>query len=161
MRVITFFALLILTTSGYAQHPKGDKTQDDVYYDGGDSRDPKSGKLIPKKTYKILVKNELTADENFKLVGQTLTSNDFVVDVKDKEYRTIKTFPLSMDNTTRGLRLVFIIRDHEISVSGEATLATLSQPVKNRVGGAFLQKCFNRMRDFVLKLGNNLQYVAE
>lgn len=161
MRVTAILMLVILAAAAYAQHPKGDKTQDDVYYDGGDSRDPKSGRLIPKKTYKVLVKNELTADENFTLVGQTLTDNDFVIDVKDKEYKTIKTFPLSMDNTTRGLRLVFIIRDHEISVSGQATLATLSQPVKNRVGGAFLQKCFNRMHDFALKLGNNLEYIAE
>ena len=115
----------------------------------------------PKKTFKLVVKNELTAEQNFNLVGRSLAESDFVIAVKDKEFNIITTSPKNLDNTARGLRLVFSIRDHEISVTGQATVATLSQAVRKGQGGAFVQLCFTKMQEFTVKLGPNLEYVTE
>ncbi len=38
--------------------------------------DPKE---VPNKTFKIIVINNLTADENFQLVGRTLIDNDYQI----------------------------------------------------------------------------------
>lgn len=160
----TFFALMIVffVFSGYAQKPvQKEKAQDDAYYDSADNKDSKSGNLAPKKTYEIVVKNELTADQNFTLVGQTLADNDFVIDVKDKEFKTIKTASKNLDNTARGLRLIFSIRDHEISITGQGTVASFSQPVIMGQGGSFIQKCFAKMQEFAMKLGSNLEYITD
>jgi len=114
----------------------------------------------PKNTYKILVKNKLTAAENFEIVGRTLVENDFVIDIKDKEFMTIKTAAKNIDKTTRGLRLLFSMRDHEISITGQGTLASFSQTIRKGQGGSYLRLCFERMCDFATKLGSDLKYVT-
>ena len=143
-----FIALLVVSQafSSYSQVP---------------GQDHNSGAQAPKKTYKIVVKNELTADQNFTLVGKSLAENDFMIEVKDKEFKTIRTASKSIDKTARGLRLLFSIRDHEISVTGQATVATFSQIVLKGKGGPFVQLCFEQMQEFAMKLGATVEFITE
>ncbi|MCX7100083.1 MAG: hypothetical protein NTX38_00945, partial [Methylobacter sp.] len=54
--------------------------QDDVYGPTEKKSDPKSTFQAPKGTWKISIKNDLSVDENFTLVGRTLADNDFIIE---------------------------------------------------------------------------------
>ena len=153
MKTILGLLFILISVTAQAQVEKYPQSDEEV--------NTKTIIQAPKKTYKILVKNKLTATENFELVGRTLAENDFVIEIKDKEFKTIKTAAKNIGKTTKGYRLIFSMRDHEISVTGQATLASFSIIVKKGQGGSFIQLCFARMQEFALKLGADLVYITE
>ena len=77
-------------------------------------------KEFPHKTYKIIVKNNLSADENFTLTGRTLIDNDYTIAIKDKDFYTIKTAKRELYKSRMGSYFLnFSNKDHSISVTGE------------------------------------------
>lgn len=128
----------------------------------------------PKKTWKILVKNNLSADDNFALVGRTLAENDFTIDKKDKEFYTIKTANKEIGKSISGTYfLTFIIKSNTIAVTGQYnTGLSLDfgsvrsenefEKIRNIGGrGSWPQKSFMKMHDFALLLGSQVEYITE
>ena len=144
--------------------------QDDVY----GPTEKKGTNQVPKKAWKILVKNNLTADENFTLVGRTLADNDYTIEVKDKEFYTIKTTPRDLAKISGRYFLSFSIRDKVISVTGQAILdmsISFGSGVKSEAAfgkiqnrgmlGSFDKIAFTRMQEFALLLGKEVEYVVD
>jgi len=46
---------------------------------------------IHKETTKIIVKNELSSDDNYKLVGKELIENGYEIETADKDFGSIRT----------------------------------------------------------------------
>ena len=127
----------------------------------------------PKKTWKIIVKNTLKADENFTLVGRTLIENDYFIDSKDKEFLTIKSGAREVGNVSGRYFLTIAVRDSMIYVTGQ-TNADISitmygvksesefEKISNKGARvSCMNIAFNHMNDFALKLGTNVEYVSE
>ena len=52
---------------------------------------------VPKKTWKIVIKNNKTIKENFQLIGEKLIENDFSIEKKDNEF-VILNVKVEMEN---------------------------------------------------------------
>jgi hypothetical protein len=72
----------------------------------------------PKKTWKILIKNSNNKELNYKLIGQTLIDNDFLIKKKDLDYLTIETKPKLTGAETSMFYLNFIAKDNSIILTG-------------------------------------------
>ena len=143
--------------------------QDDVY----GPPEKEGTNQAPKKAWKILIKNNLTADENFTLVGRTLADNDFTIEAKDKEFYTIKTAPREVGKISGRYFLSFSIRDKTISVTGQGTVdisldlggvkaESAFGKIQNRgMQGLFDKIAFNRMQEFAMLLGKDVEYVVD
>lgn len=127
----------------------------------------------PKKAWKIVIKNTLTADENFALVGRTLADNDYTIESKDKEFFTIKTGPREVGKISGRYFLSFSIRDKAIAVTGQtncdvsisiygAKSESSFEKISNRGARvSYMGYAFNHMNEFALKLGSDVQYITE
>lgn len=125
---------------------------------------------IPKKAYKIIIKNTLTADENFNLVGRTLADNDFTIESKDKEFGMIKTGIKPNGRFSQTFFYTFAIKQNEIAISGQwsvnASMNFGGATAENSfwkieyTNGEF-KRVFNSMNTFALKLGSDLKYITE
>ena len=123
-----------------------------------------SQSIIPKKAYKIIIINTLSAEENFILVGNTLASNDFTIESKDKEFGMIKTAVKLSGVWYTSHFYIFIIKQGEINITGQWSPA-------NSIGesSSFLitnkaevpKKLFNKMNNFALQLNPKLKYIVE
>jgi len=146
---------------------KGGK--DDVYYSDEKKTDTNA---IPKKAWKILIKNNLTADENFALVGRTLAENDFTIDTKDKEFFTIKSGTKDVGKVSGRYFFTFSVRDNVISVTGQtnsdvslsfgyAKSESSFEKIANRGAKlSYIGISFARMNEFALKLGPTVEYIT-
>ena len=129
---------------------------------------------IPKHTWKIVIKNTLSADENFTLVGRTLAENDYTIDTKDKEFYTIKTSVREIGKSLTGTYyLNFAIKEGSISITGQydaamelnlggVTAKSSPDKIENIGGrGSCPRISFGKMNDFALKLGSDPEYITD
>ena len=72
----------------------------------------------PKKTWKILIRNNKSAEENFTLIGKTIIENDFSIEKKDKEFFSIQTSPIRLEKLNALYYLNFITKDSLIILTG-------------------------------------------
>jgi len=162
MKSILTFVLILVSVSLFAQ--------DDVY---GPAEKKSDGPQVPKKTWKILIKTSLSADENFTLVGRTLADNDLQIETKDKEFYTIKTAPQEVGKAMGRYFLNFSIRDKVIAVTGQANAdisitvygvkqETQFEKIINKGSrSSCMSLAFIKMNDFAQKLGNDVEYIVD
>ena len=117
-------------------------------------------KHIPKKTSKIILENDLSKDDNFSHVIETLLDNDFSIEDKDEEYGTIKTDLEKVDGLNASYHFIFRAKENQIIVRGEYIIhATInyggaeSKPsfsdIENRGSrGSVPKKSFTAMYEF-------------
>lgn len=127
-------------------------------------------KEAPPKTSRIHVKNNLTRDENFKLLGEILLENGWLINSKDKEFYTIRTDYKEFGKRKGRISLNFFIKDNEIIVSGKLFWPTV---FRRTIESSFLIKkkgsdespvlvSFEKMFDFALLIPHsNLEYQSE
>jgi len=145
--------------------------QDDVY---GPTEKKSTTPQAPKKAWKIIIRNSLTADENFTMVGRTLADNDFTIETKDKEFYTIKTTIRDIKKEAGRYFLSFSVRDNVISITGQAILdvnvsfvsgitkeAAFGKIQNRGMQGSFDKAAFVEMQKFALLLGKDLEYVVD
>lgn len=68
---------------------------------------------------KIIVKNELSAEANYKLIISKLLDDGFVISAKDNEYFTVKTEEKDIKKSTYKYLLDIRAKDKEILFSGK------------------------------------------
>ncbi len=100
----------------------------------------------PKKTWKIVIKNSNTREDNYKLIGQTLIDNDFSIEKKDAEYFTFETAPKTTDDNTSSYYLKFIAKDNLIVLTGMAkSLITM------KIGGINIDSEYAKIRNIGMR----------
>ena len=127
----------------------------------------------PNKTWKIIVNNNLPADENFKLIDNVLEKNAIIVNAKESNTMKISTKNNFRDKIVTYL-LTLSIKDNAIDISGKYSTNISVGPIydeksdksfskiSNRgMKGSVKQETFYKMQSFALLLGKNLEYVAE
>lgn len=72
----------------------------------------------PKNSTKIVIKNVLTAKENYDLVSKTLLANDFFIESKDMDLFYLKTQSKPVNKWTGVYFLNIIASDNQIQISG-------------------------------------------
>ncbi len=96
----------------------------------------------PKKTWKILIKNSNSKEDNYKLIAQTLIDNDFSIEKKDVEYFTLETTPKTTDGNKSSYYLKFVAKDNLIVLTGMGkSLITM------RVGGVNIDSEYSKIRN--------------
>lgn len=128
---------------------------------------------IPKKAYKIIIKNSLSAEENFNLAGKTLIDNDYIIENKDKDFGTIKTGKKEIFKSRVGSFVINIsVKENSISLTGQwsadielnfggakSTNELYKLEYKGLPGDTRLA-AFKKMNEFALKLGTDIQYIT-
>ena len=129
---------------------------------------------VPRLTYKIIIKNALTADENFNFVGRALIENDYQIETKDKDFYTIKSSPREIYKSRPGSYfLTFAVKNNEIDVTGQfacdidliigvtKTDNSYSKICLRGMSGSIGRDAFIRMSEFAKKLGTEFEYITE
>ncbi|KIA92901.1 hypothetical protein OA93_22770 [Flavobacterium sp. KMS] len=118
----------------------------------------------PKKTWKILVKNNKTAEENFKMIGQTLIENNYSIEKKDKEFLFIQTSPKNLQKLNASYFLNFTFKDNLIILSGMSkmnisinfgsitTESNYEKIINKGMRGSIMKESFNEMLQFATLL---------
>ena len=123
---------------------------------------------VPNHTWKIIVKDSLTADQNLVLVSQTLLANDFAIENTDPGSHKIISAIKQLENSSSTYFLEFTVLAGVIEVTGEWNANTTIyfqgvkskstfKPIENR-GGRF-GELFIKMNDFALKMSGSYFYV--
>lgn len=100
----------------------------------------------PKKTWKILIKNSNSKEDNYKLIGQTLIDNDFSIEKKDVEYFTLETTPRTTEDSKSSYYLKFIAKDNLIVLTGMAkSLITM------RISGVNIESEYSKIRNIGMR----------
>jgi len=125
---------------------------------------------VPNHTWKIVIKDSLSADRNFELVNQTLKTNGFSIESKDLSNKSVRSSMKQIDNSSITYFFKFEIRDGVIEVAGELNpnTAIYINGVKTQStfitienwGGRFTE-VFNKMNDFALKLRGSHTYIFD
>jgi hypothetical protein len=128
----------------------------------------------PKKTWKILIKNSNSKEDNYKLIGQTLIDNDFSIEKRDIDYLTLETTPKATDDNTSSYYLKFVAKDNLIVLTGMGkSLLTMSIGVINinneyskirNIGmrGSVVKEQFNSMLNSAkLFLDSEFEFITE
>jgi len=122
-----------------------------------------------KKTWKILIKNNKSAEENFTLVGKTILENDFSIDKKDKEFLSIQTTPKSLEKLNATYYLNFAFKDSiiiltgmtkiniSINLGGVTSESSYDKIINKGMSGSVNKESFNAMLKFA-KLIPESQY---
>lgn len=125
---------------------------------------------VPNHTWKIVVKDSLTVDQNFALVVQKLLENDFSIQNKDPKSFTIQSTIKQIDKSRITYFLKFLIKPGVIEVTGEwntntpiylngiRSESTFGQ-IENR--GGRIGEVFEMMKSFAAKLGGIQSYVFD
>lgn len=125
---------------------------------------------VPNHTWKIVVKDSLTADQNYALLEKTLVANDFRIEREGREQKTVRSAIKQVDNSGSTYFLKFTINQGVIEVSGEwnantvlylngiKTKSTFAQ-IENR--GGRIGEVFEKMKDLALKLGGSQFYIFD
>lgn len=145
------------------------QSQDDIYY-----TKKESSPEIPKKTWKIIVKNNLSASDNFRLAGQKLIEDDFTIEKKDADFYQLKSSARQIKGINGQYFLKIIASDNQIIVTGEVKVnveinfgyATSTDDLWDRIEnkgmkGSPIRKSFEQMNDFALKLGGEISYFTD
>jgi len=123
----------------------------------------------PKKTWKILIKNNKSAEENFTLIGNTIIENDFSIEKKDKEFLSIQTSPKSLQklnalyyfNFTFKDRLIILTGMSKVNISmnfgGITSESSYDKIINKGMKGSVYKESFNEMLKFA-KLVPESQY---
>ena len=171
MKNVILFLIVLCSFSAFAQKDKKPKYDNDGYV-----TDEKEGIDLqaPKKTWKIIVHNNLSADANFTLVGRTLIDNNYTIQIKDKEFYSIQTAPTDVSKKLPGSHfLIFSIKDSTIAVTGKFILnmsiglyGAKTEPGYSKISnfgmkGSIAKESFLKMYSFGKLLGNNLTYISE
>lgn len=86
----------------------------------GKTKDKENEIQAPKKAWKIIIKNNLSTDDNFALVGRILIENDYTIDKKDKEFGTIETAKSKIFKNRAGSYLLNIsVKNNVITLTGK------------------------------------------
>lgn len=123
--------------------------------------------VAPKNADKIIVQNERSAEENFKLAKQLLADNDIEIASQDKEIYQIKTGRIRINNDA-GCAYLINCKEGKVTITGSwgTTLGLniggiTSAPSTYRLINKGTQKgIFNQMNDFAKKLGDNISYTT-
>lgn len=128
----------------------------------------------PKKTWKILIKNSNSKEDNYKLIGQTLIDNDFSIEKRDIDYLTLETTPKATDDNTSSYYLKFVAKDNLIVLTGMGkSLLTMSiggininneySKIRNiGMRGSVVKEQFNSMLNFAkLFIDSEFEFIAE
>lgn len=129
------------------------------------------GQDAPKGTNKIIIKDTLTADQNYTLIGRTLAENGYTIESKDKEFGIIKSGPKSALGTRTTYFLTFSIKDNGIVIAGQVNPNLSMQfsgmkiepsysPIINRGGGSW-GRAFKEMDGFASLLGGDKSYFKD
>jgi len=125
----------------------------------------------PKKTWKILIKNNNNKDTNFKLVGQIIVDNDFSIEKKDSDYLTLKTSPKVTDGKTSTYYLNLISKDSLIVLTGMAKsrinvqFANVEEEYSKiqNIGmkGSIAKDQFDSMFNFAKLFNSDIEFITE
>ncbi|WP_281631226.1 hypothetical protein [Flavobacterium luteolum] len=114
----------------------------------------------PKKTWKILIKNDKSAEENFTLVGRTILENDFQIEKKDNDFLSIQTSPKNLEKLNAIYYLNFVIKDSLIILTGMSKLnisinlggitseSSYEKIINRGMRGSVFKESFNEMLKF-------------
>lgn len=86
---------------------------------------------VPKNTTKIIVKNRLSKDENFQMVGVALINNGYRIKTKDKDFYTIETEFSQTKRPDWRVSFMFIISDSAITITGRLFVTSLDRSPDN------------------------------
>ena len=170
MKNLLLIILLVLNLAAFSQGGLFQHKSKNINY----SEEKINETEYPRKAYKIIVKNNLSADENYVLVGKTLLDNDWVIESKDKDFHTIKTAIREMYKSRTGSYFLnFTIKDKAIAIMGqcyvdltmrigfvESTNASYKISYKG-MDGNLNKNAFLKMADFAKKLGTEFEFVTE
>lgn len=136
-------------------------------------KDSKDVMQAPKNTWEIVVNNNLSASDNFKLIDDIINKNYFSFQSKNDDIMRIST----KDNfKERIITYIFTlsVKDNSISITGKYTTNYMGGPTytesqeesfkkisKRGMKGSTHEETFAKMQSFALLLGNNLKYIAE
>jgi len=129
----------------------------------------------PKRTEKIVVHNNLSADNNYKLIDNILAKNAIIVNAKDNNSNTMK---ISIKNNFREKIVTYLltlsVEDNKIDIAGKYSTNISVGPIYDEksdksfskisnkgMKGSVKQETFHKMQSFALLLGKNLEYIAE
>lgn len=125
----------------------------------------------PKKTWKILIKNNNNKDANFKLAGQIIIDNDFSIEKKDFDYLTLETSPKVTDGKTSTYYLKLISKDNLIVLTGMAKsrinvqLANVEEEylkIQNiGMKGSIFKDQFDSMFNFAKLFNSEIEFITE
>jgi hypothetical protein len=122
---------------------------------------------IPKQAWKIIIKNKLSSDDNFGLVGKTLRENNFTIETKDKE--SIKSGAHLIGRTSSIYYLYFSIKEGSIAISGQFNdnisggdnVSKYYRILNKGIRGSSVKNAFLAMNNFALQLGGAIEYITD
>lgn len=130
---------------------------------------------IPNKAWEIIINNDLTAGDNFKMLDNIISKQVYIVQEKDNKNYIIKVS--TKDNFRKKIITYFLIlsiKDKEITITGKYKTNILTGPpyddkklasfriIKNSgFKWCIRRKAFSTLRSFALLLGSNLKYIAD
>ena len=125
---------------------------------------------VPNHTWKIIVKDSLSADQNLAFVGQTLKANDFAIENFDSKIFTMQSAIKHINDSRTTYFLNFAVKSGVIEVTGEWNANTSIYlngvrsesafgQIENR--GGRIGEVFEIMKNFALKLGGSQSYIFD
>jgi hypothetical protein len=128
----------------------------------------------PRETWKIVVKNNLSADKNDALVDSIQVAKSFILQSSDKQTNTVK---VATKNNFKKKIVTYLytisINDKSITVTGlfstniavgpkydSITEAKFKRISNKGIKGAIHQETFGKMQSLAALLGKNLEYVT-
>jgi FlaG/FlaF family flagellin (archaellin) len=138
------------------------------------AKDSNKEMQAPRGAWKIVVKNNLSADRNDALIDSILAKKNFYVQSKDAQLNSIRAS--NKNNFKKKIvtyLLTIIIKDNSISVTGkystnisvgpkydQKTEASFKKISNKGIKRAISQETFAKMQSFALLLGSNLEYIT-
>lgn len=121
---------------------------------------------------KIIIKNNLTAQENYKLSGNTLLNMDYSVGGKDAEFFQLSSEPFKVfgQGVTQILAIYTVSKDNQITIIGRTKSLTTTKIVsfqdteqayevipykKSRL---LSKNIYDKMQEFAKSLGGTITY---
>ena len=127
-------------------------------------------KDVPEGTKKIVVVNNLSALENYNLVLNVLTDNDFEIEKKDKELLVIKSGSKSLPEKG-SYHLNFECKDNSIEIKGKlsavitfssgngVSVEEITEDITNKgLNGSIYKTAFIEMHKTASLIGTNYKY---
>jgi hypothetical protein len=126
-----------------------------------------NAQVVPKNADKIIVQNDNSAEQNFKLAKQLLADNDIEVASQDKDIFQIKTGRIRINNDA-GCTYLINCKDDKVTITGSwgTTLGinigyiTSAPSTYQLIYKGTQKSTFNRMNEFAKKLGDNISYTT-
>lgn len=121
-----------------------------------------SNQKPPKKTWKILIRNDKSSEENFTLVGKTIVENDFQIEKKDKEFLSIQTSAKNLEKLNALYYFNLLMKDSLIILTGMSKInltlnyggvtseSSYDKIINKGMSGSIARESFNEMWKFAL-----------